>query len=66
MENKPDVIFCRNVIIYFDKRNKRRLVERFAEALAPGGFLFIGHSESLFNMTESFKLVGNTLYRKKV
>jgi chemotaxis protein methyltransferase CheR len=65
LQQKQDVIFCRNVIIYFDKRSKQRLIDRFASALSPGGYLFIGHSESLFNLSESFELVGNTLYRRK-
>jgi len=60
-----DVIFCRNVIIYFDKQTKAKLVARFANNLKDGGYLFIGHSESLFKVTEHFELVGNTVYRKK-
>lgn len=64
LEEPQDVIFCRNVIIYFDKVTKQRLVERYAENLKPGGFLFIGHSESLFKVTERFDLIGNTIYRK--
>jgi chemotaxis protein methyltransferase CheR len=59
-----DVIFCRNVIIYFDKPTKARLVERFAGALREGGYLFVGHSESLYKVSERFQLVGNTVYRK--
>ncbi|MCF6282938.1 MAG: protein-glutamate O-methyltransferase [Candidatus Polarisedimenticolaceae bacterium] len=59
-----DVIFCRNVIIYFDKETKIRLVDRYAENLKTGGYLFIGHSESLFNITNRFELIGNTIYRK--
>ena len=59
-----DVIFCRNVIIYFDKPTKARLMERFADNLKAGGYLFIGHSESLFKVTDRFELVGNTVYRK--
>lgn len=59
-----DVIFCRNVIIYFDKPTKTRLVERYADNLKIGGYLFIGHSESLFNITNRFELIGNTIYRK--
>jgi len=59
-----DIIFCRNVIIYFDKETKRRLVERFADNLVDGGYLIVGHSESLFQVTDRFELVGNTVYRK--
>ena len=59
-----DLIFCRNVIIYFDKETKKRLVERFADVLADGGYLFVGHSESLYQVTDRFQLVGNTVYKK--
>ena len=59
-----DMIFCRNVIIYFDKPTKERLVSRFADVLPMGGYLFIGHSESLYTTTDRFELVGNTIYRK--
>jgi chemotaxis protein methyltransferase CheR len=60
-----DAIFCRNVIIYFDKPEKIKLIERFANALKPGGYLFMGHSESLFRLTERFELAGTTVYKKK-
>ncbi len=59
-----DLIFCRNVIIYFDKETKRRLVERFADRLVDGGYLVVGHSESLYQVTDRFELLGNTVYRK--
>ena len=59
-----DVIFCRNVVIYFDKQTQRRLFERYADLLAPEGHLFIGHSESLFKVTDRFEPLGNTIYRK--
>ena len=59
-----DVIFCRNVIIYFDKQTKARLVEQYANSLKTGGYLFIGHSESLYKITDRFELIGNTIYRK--
>jgi chemotaxis protein methyltransferase CheR len=58
------VIFCRNVIIYFDKATKERLIERYADNLKPSGYLFIGHSESLYKLTDRFELIGNTIYRK--
>jgi chemotaxis protein methyltransferase CheR len=64
MEEPQDVIFCRNVIIYFDKQTKSRLVERYAQNLKPGGHLIIGHSESLYKVSDRFELIGNTIYRK--
>lgn len=64
MEEPLDVIFCRNVIIYFDKETKTRLVEKYANNLKLGGYLFIGHSESLFKISNRFELIGNTIYRK--
>ena len=64
MRGKFDVIFCRNVIIYFDKDTQRTLMDRFADILADDGYLIIGHSESLFNVSARFSLVGNTIYRK--
>lgn len=59
-----DLIFCRNVVIYFDKPTQRRLFARFAEKLKPGGHLVIGHSETLYNVSDAFELVGRTIYRK--
>lgn len=53
---KMDIIFCRNVIIYFDQPAKRRVVDNFYSTLNPGGFLLLGHSESLMNITTAFKL----------
>lgn len=49
-----DVIFCRNVLIYFDEAAQKAVVDRFWQALAPHSFLFIGHSESLFGMDTKF------------
>jgi chemotaxis protein methyltransferase CheR len=59
-----DVIFCRNVMIYFEKDTQIRLVKKFHHALKPGGFLFIGHSESLCNHQHRFKYVKPAIYRK--
>ena len=65
MKGPFDVIFCRNVIIYFDKPTQRVLIDRFANILKDGGYLIIGHSESLFNVSDRFTLLGQTTYRKK-
>ncbi|KIZ47555.1 MULTISPECIES: protein-glutamate O-methyltransferase [Rhodopseudomonas] len=64
MSGPFDVIFCRNVVIYFDKPTQRTLFDRYAELLRPDGWLFIGHSESLLNVTNRFSLVGRTIYRR--
>ena len=59
-----DAIFCRNVIIYFDKPTQTRLMHKFHRRLAPGGFLFLGHSETLNGLEVPFQPVGPTVYRK--
>lgn len=59
-----DIIFCRNVVIYFDKDTQIKLFDRFANSLTDNGHLFIGHSESLYQKTERFALIGNTVYQK--
>lgn len=59
-----DVIFCRNVVIYFDKPTQKTLFNRYADILVEDGHLLIGHSESLFKVTDRFKLLGNTIYRR--
>ncbi len=52
-----DVIFCRNVLIYFDDSARKRFVAQLYDCLSHGGYLFIGHSESLHNISRAFKLV---------
>lgn len=59
-----DFIFCRNVVIYFDKTTQKVLFERYADVMNDNAHLFIGHSESLFKVTERFKLIGQTIYRR--
>jgi len=64
MKNKFDFIFCRNVLIYFDRDTKERLAQRYGELLAIGSHLLIGHSESLNQLDTCFDLIGNTIYKK--
>ena len=65
MKSPFDVIFCRNVMIYFDNATKERLVERFARQLRPGGYLYIGHSERVSGPASSLlEPCGPTVYRR--
>jgi chemotaxis protein methyltransferase CheR len=59
-----DIIFCRNVIIYFDKPTQVKLFEKFYNHLNPGGYLFIGSSETLYGVSDRFIAAGPTVYRK--
>ena len=59
-----DAIFCRNVVIYFDKATQRTLFERMATLQRPGDLLFLGHSESLYRVSERYELIGRTIYRR--
>jgi len=59
-----DAIFCRNVMIYFDGATKTRLIERFTRMIRPGGWLYIGHSESLIGAHPGLQSVGRTVYRR--
>lgn len=64
MKGPFDVIFCRNVMIYFDTQTRAQLVSRFYELLRPGGFLLIGHSESLTGIAGAFRYVQPATYVK--
>ena len=64
MRGPFDVIFCRNVVIYFDAPTKANLVNRFEPLLADDGRLFMGHSESLSRADVPFELCGRSVYRK--
>lgn len=64
MRGPFDVIFCRNVIIYFDKATQRELFERMAALQEPGAWLFIGHSENLSSLSQRYQLVGRSAYRR--
>lgn len=64
MRGPFDAIFCRNVMIYFDKPTQCALLERFADMLCPGGFLYLGHSESVRGLEHRFQLHRSTIYQK--
>jgi chemotaxis protein methyltransferase CheR len=64
MKGPFDAIFCRNVIIYFDKDTQRALFERMAQLQRPGDYLFLGHSESLYRVSDRYELIGRTIYRR--
>ena len=59
-----DIIFCRNVIIYFDAKTKQELMTKFHNQLKNQGHMFIGHSESLMHMKDKFRYIKNTIYQK--
>lgn len=65
IQENLDVIFCRNVMIYFDKETQTRLLDRMTELLKPGGVLFIGHSESPARSMKDYQLLGRTMYQKR-
>ena len=64
MRGPFDIIFCRNVVIYFDKETQGKLFNRYADILRDGSFLYIGHSESLYKVSDRFRLVGQSIYEK--
>ncbi|MCY0966048.1 CheR family methyltransferase [Parathalassolituus penaei] len=64
MKGPFDLIFCRNVVIYFNKDTQRVLFDRYADMLPPEGHLFIGHSENLAGVCDRFQNLGQTIYRK--
>src|SRR4051812_48773537 len=67
LPQRNDIIFCRNVMMYFDEAEQRRLIEKFYRCLAPGGYLLVGHAESLLGLTTKFAMVyrdSGTAYRR--
>jgi len=66
MKKKFDIIFCRNVIIYFDRETQKKLFEQYYKYLKDDGYLLIGHSENITSITDKFVLAGRTIYRKVV
>jgi len=65
MKGPFDVIFCRNVMIYFDRPTQQELVNRFYDLLMPGGYLFVGHSEGLSGVRHAFQYMKPAIYRKR-
>src|SRR5579884_3046332 len=67
LPRRNDIILCRNVMIYFDEAEQKRLIEKFWNCLNSGGYLFVGHAESLFGLTQKFRMVhqnNGTAYQK--
>ena len=64
LPESPEIVFCRNVIIYFDRPTQVRVLENLTRQLAPGGYFFSGHSESLQNMGLPLVVAGPAIYRK--
>jgi len=64
MREKMDVIFCRNVLIYFDRPTQEKVINRLCEHLRPGGYLFTGHSETISGMDVPLETVANTVSRR--
>ncbi|HSJ08577.1 MAG TPA: protein-glutamate O-methyltransferase CheR [Longimicrobiales bacterium] len=64
MKGPFDLVCCRNVMIYFDKETQQRLVERFWEMITPGGYFFVGHSESFAALSHAFSYVQPAVYRR--
>jgi chemotaxis protein methyltransferase CheR len=64
LSEEVDIIFCRNVIIYFDKPTQASLLAKFCQCLSPGGYLFMGHSETLFGMDLPLVQAAPTVYRR--
>ncbi len=65
MKNPLDIIFCRNVMIYFDREVRKRLVNEFRRLLKPGGYLFVGHAESITGLSDGFKCLKPSVYLKE-
>ncbi len=64
-KNLFDIIFCRNVMIYFDSKAQKKLINRLYSNIVKGGMLFIGHSESLINIQHDLRYIGPSIYTKQ-
>jgi chemotaxis protein methyltransferase CheR len=59
-----DIIFCRNALIYFDRATQDSILTRFAALLKKGGWLYLGHSETIRGLEKEFRLIGHTIYER--
>ena len=59
-----DIVFCRNVMIYFDAPTQRRVLQQIHRVLRPGGLLYVGHSENFTDVPDIFRLRGKTIYER--
>ena len=64
VSEKVDAIFCRNVIIYFDRPTQERILQKLSNCLVPGGYMFVGHAETLHDMDLPLTPVAPALYRR--
>lgn len=64
MKGPLDLVFCRNVVIYFERETQRELFARIDRLQRPGDLLFLGHSETLFKVSDSYELIGKSIYRR--
>jgi chemotaxis protein methyltransferase CheR len=65
IETGLDIIFCRNILIYFDKATQAKVLGRLCSHLAPGGYLFLGHSESIVGIDLPVVQIANTVFQKR-
>ena len=63
--DKFDIVFCRNVIIYFDKPTQKKIFSQMERVMQDDAVLIIGHSETLFGISDNFKFIGHTIYQRK-
>lgn len=64
-KEKFDMIFCRNVMIYFDEKTQKEIISKIEKCLSPGGYLFLGLSESMLNKNQQFKAIKSSIYKRK-
>ena len=64
VERDMDLVFCRNILIYFDKPTQGRVLERLCDHIRPGGYLFLGHSESIVGLNLPVTQIANTVFKR--